>query len=178
MSPSAIHNLGLAPTVEQVDQWLRTDHGLSAQTVGKSLEGRDIVMYAYNHAQQNEYDETDDIPVILFLSLVHGNEVMGLLSLLQTANFIVTNPGPKSFRVLFVPFVNVDAYTLNLQHGQGCRRTNLRSTCNNADISRCPAITPDGVDLNRNYPIDWRWDDEDGQENAFICSHNYHGPEP
>ena len=109
------------------------------------------------------------LPVILFLSLVHGNEVMGLLSLLQTVQRI-TQPDALPqvpMRILFMPIVNIDAYTLNREEdGGGCRRTNLRSTCNSimgedddffnqrTKVS-CTILQAGGVDINRNYDSDW-----------------------
>ena len=160
---SPIHRLGTAPTVQEVDQWLRNDLGLSAATVGTSLQGRAIVMYTYEHLRpSHRRSQQDDVPMVLFLSLVHGNEPMGLFSLLETAKFLALQAGQKPFLALFVPFVNIDAYTLNLRHGQGCRRTNLRPTCNarwfdgdSERITSCPYLAQDGVDLNRNHPIDW-----------------------
>jgi hypothetical protein len=117
---------------------------------------------------------------VLFLSLEHGNEPMGLLALLWTAYFVLlpesTSPAgglrrkssatrrreasTRSLsrrpmardapRVVFFPFVNVDAYELNVQLGNGCRRSNLRHTCDNEteSVFRCPKDSLGGVDLN------------------------------
>ena len=140
----------------------------------------------------NEGDSNvDDIPTILFLSLVHGNEPLGMMALLSTIQLLTQDNDAnfrqlrddghglaKACRVLFFPIVNVDAYTLNLEYGKGCRRTNLRDVCSNetSSVKACPDISHDGVDLNRNYPIDW-----DGPFNAISsdwCMYNHKGPYP
>lgn len=81
---------------------------------------------------------------VLFQSLVHGNEPLGLLALLHTAaalsygsslhrvkTLLDTSHDVNSLELVFFPIVNVDAFQLNLdalkQKGQfGCRRTNMR----------------------------------------------------
>lgn len=131
---------------------------MRSSTIGHSVQNRDIVLYELSPAGNVEVVDSGDVPVVLFLSLVHGNEVMGLLALLRTVE-IITKPDAlpqRPVRILLVPFVNIDAYTLNREAGQGgCRRTNLRPTCDSADTedaTSCTAYIGGGVDLNRNHP--------------------------
>lgn len=83
---------------------------------------------------------------ILFQSLVHGNEPLGLLALLHTAaalsagsslhrmkKLLDTSQDVSSLELVFFPIVNVDAYQLNLdafkRNGEyGCRRTSMRAS--------------------------------------------------
>ncbi|KAL7528817.1 hypothetical protein ACHAXR_005691 [Thalassiosira sp. AJA248-18] len=197
-----------APSVDDVDTWLTNDLGMRSEKVGSSYQNRDIVMYEYDWSPEGEGNDnsysaaTDDVdvPVILFISLVHGNEGMGLLALLQTVKIITHQDAlpPEPMRILFLPFVNIDAYTLNRQV-DGCRRTNLRPTCNSydpddegggelEDITSC-IIQDGGVDLNRNHPMDWdhptglsdpeqikHW--QEFSDCSYECGTEYHGPEP
>ena len=193
--------LPVAPSIDQVDSWLKGDLGFNASIIGSSFQGRDILLYSYDWSPEDDYDASDyvhdndeGIPVILFISLVHGDEVMGLLSLLRTAQMITESsellPKERRMRLLFLPFVNIDAYTINRHDGNGggCRRTNLRPTCNDA-MSTDDSCWGGGVDLNRNHPADWEFpigmtseeerdDWREWSECYDECGTNYHGEEP
>ena len=88
---------------------------------------------------------------------------MGLLALLQTARLAMLNK-PAGYEypascLLFMPFVIIDTYTLNVESlksgGPACRRTNLRETLDCDDgFSRdnpasCEPRAVGGVDLVR-----------------------------
>jgi hypothetical protein len=187
--------LGIAPPPQTVNEFLLS-LGLSRHVVGNSVQGRELVAYSLNITDNDESSTIcqDELPTILFLSLVHGNEPMGLVALLTAAEML-TRPSSQdsssvrgtsrhrrrlSARIVFFPIVNIDAYTLNLQHGKGCRRTNLREVCpytkQQDQVSDCPSLTDDGVDLNRNYPIDWV--NDTSSNDRSICSYEYGGPSP
>ena len=86
---------------------------------------------------------------------------MGLLALLQTARLIMLNKPAdlEASCLIFMPFVNIDAYVLNVESlksgGPACRRTNLRETIDCDDgFSRdnpasCKPRAVGGVDLVR-----------------------------
>jgi hypothetical protein len=167
--PRSVEELGLAPTFETVDHWLTRDFGFYKIPAGKSFQNRDLFLYSNvkdNNQQQlranNKSQHTQT--TVLFLSLVHGNEPAGLLSLLWTAQFLYKSHNNKKVRLLFFPFVNLDAYVENTRLPNGCRRTNLRPTCasfaNETTVHACPAPSRGGVDLNRNHPSDWNQDDD------------------
>lgn len=167
--------LGVAPSVAAINEFM-LDLGLQKRVVGQSLQGRDLLLY--EHVSENDNGAP---PTILFLSLVHGNEPMGLLSLLYTAKTLVSGSirRRQASRILFFPIVNVDAYILNLETDRsGCRRTNLRSTCDRPveRNTQCPRLANDGVDLNRNFASDWNRTDV-GRVTSN-CSYNYGGPHP
>lgn len=172
--------LPTSPSVEAVDVWLK-GLGLKSETVGSSYQNRDITMYEYGWSPDDVADNIGHLPTVLIISLVHGNEVMGLLALLQTIHNVVTlqqsNLLPqKPARILFIPFVNVDAYTLNIQNGQGYRRTNLRPTCQVADPDDVTNLYMGGVDLNRNHPTSWEQGLDEFSDCSDECGRNYHGP--
>lgn len=71
----------------------------------------------------------------------------------------------------FIPVANPDGYDFTFEEGQRLWRKNLHD--NNGDGQ----ITPgDGVDLNRNYPTRWGYDDEGSSPNP--ASETYRGASP
>lgn len=117
------------------------------------------------------------------MSLSYGNELVGLLLLLSTAQMLPAssssnssssshlrgdrgrnpnqNPGTRTTtRIVFLPIVNVDTYTLNIQSGYyGNCRTNPRAlNCTesyeeeNEEGDTTTTTITTGVDLNRNFP--------------------------
>ena len=191
----SVESLGTStPSVQQVDAWMR-QRGLTPHVIGQSLLGQNLVVYElilpgagaatsnnHNHPQATkESSSTEEtIPTILFLSLLHGNEPMGLLALLWTVQLLqetqdqqhATTSLPTTTtttRILFFPMVNVDAYQYNLQNHNECRRTNMRKVCQRTN-NQC--LEQDGVDLNRNFAFDF------APRNSNKCSQGYPGREP
>jgi len=184
----SFNELGTAPSTEVVHEWMVQAMGLIPTVVGKSFQGRDLVLYEQERLSSSI--EQEEGPTILFLSLVHGNEPAGLLTLLSAVEKLRQKRlrGPREARLWFFPIVNIDAYTLNRDFPYGCRRTNMRTTCHYFRyqdpveiITACPRMVPDGVDLNRNFPIDWNGTysgDAFRQSQEATCSHSYHGASP
>ncbi|WP_432498795.1 M14 family zinc carboxypeptidase [Kineococcus gypseus] len=71
----------------------------------------------------------------------------------------------------FVPVANPDGYDFTFQEGQRLWRKNLRD--NDGDGEIAPG---DGVDLNRNFPTRWGYDDEGSSPDPG--SETYRGPSP
>ncbi|HEX6022857.1 MAG TPA: M14 family zinc carboxypeptidase [Solirubrobacter sp.] len=69
----------------------------------------------------------------------------------------------------FVPVINVDGYDFTFTEGNRLWRKNLRDNDGNGQIT-----AQDGVDLNRNFPYKWGYDNE-GSSNIFT-SETYRGP--
>lgn len=170
----SLRPLGRNPTVDSIDRWF-LESNFERSVIGTSVQGRDLVCYVM---ERNSTRGTDDDPVVasnpstvLFFSLSHGNEPMGLHSLLSTAQKILSSKsyasgykGLPPARLVFIPIVNVDGYSLNLQRhitGETYHRANLRGgeNCTHPEIGG-------GVDLNRNYPS--KLDGSVG--NAFITA--------
>jgi Zinc carboxypeptidase len=135
---------GAIPALVDVNEWL-IQLGWNRTVVGTSVQGRDLVAYemclslpptASAAASRNAGVN------MMYLSLTHGNEPMGLVSLLATAHELSqrqhrhdhTNATAK---VVIFPFVNIDAYVENF-HNDTEHRVNWN-----------------GVDLNRNYANSW-----------------------
>jgi hypothetical protein len=83
--PTSIQNLGVKPSPREVDEWL-LELGLSRSVIGKTVQGRDLVLM-----YELKSSDVVDKPTVLFLSLSHGNEPMGLLSLLMTVEMMATS---------------------------------------------------------------------------------------
>lgn len=210
--PRNVDKLGISAPVDDVLEWFRSA-GFTEEIVGKSIQQRDLILFHRtiqpnrrstrpkknnDDPQSNSNKEIIKRKTILFMSLVHGNEPLGLINLLHTAEalfvpqyknlFSLALKEDEELLLLFFPIVNVDAYVLNLNFsqsnekiGDGCRRTNLNHTCSrlmdtiNATTA-CPNLTNDGVDLNRNFPFDWV-DDVSVRGNK-ICSYSFAGYQP
>lgn len=185
--PTSLHKLGTAPSVDAVNVWL-LELGWSRSVVGTSVQGRELVVYEWGETAGQSVASNVSV---LVLSLTHGNEPMGLLSLLSAAEQLSNHErslsssslrsqqrqSPLPPRVLVFPIVNIDAYTLNLQHGKGCRRTNLSELNCTIDglpvatVNDCPIIVQAGVDLNRNFPSPY-------SSQSAPCQHSYGGKHP
>eukprot|EP00977_Amphora_coffeiformis_P007062 scaffold1533_cov157-Amphora_coffeaeformis.AAC.3 len=199
-----IQRIGATPSIENVDLYMK-DLGLRATVVGQSVQGRDLIVYdnypdpldRRRRKKNATHSAGEDIPTVLFLSMVHGNEPMGLISLLSAAHILAEGSSrlrggnAPAVRLLFFPLVNVDGYVQNLQCSQGWHRGNMRDTacphpvsfggCANGkkqDDSENSMVV--GVDLNRNFPMDWNGTYNVASENSPTdnCASNYRGPEP
>lgn len=179
-----------SPSVNATDEWLLA-LGCQKSIVGKTIEGRAINLYWMDYPTP----ASSPTKSVLFLSLVHGNEPMGLVSLLMGAKELASSRVESlgkvaaSMRIYFLPIVNVDAYELNLNFGRGedrgCVRPNLRLTCESglSVLNTTAAVVESckegfkgygGVDLNRNFPTDFEW----GAVSSRKCSFNNPGPHP
>lgn len=106
---------------------------VSMETIGLSHEGRDIVAVKISDTPQ----ERDKDPAVLFTSLIHGLEVIGLEVLLRLMNKLTADYGKdeyvtnlvKNREIWFIPVINPDGF---VRH----HRKNSR-----------------GVDLNRNFSV-------------------------
>ncbi len=71
----------------------------------------------------------------------------------------------------FIPVANPDGYDFTFEDGRRLWRKNLRDNDGDGVIT-----TGDGVDLNRNYPTRWGYDNEGSSPNP--ASDTYRGPSP
>ena len=163
---ASAETLGFTPSPEEINKWFVQVHGLYPQILGKSIEGRELVAYSL----QNSTSSFNNGPTFLFISLVHGNEPFGLVTLLHTAEALLERYNKKQqhqgqqqlLNLIFFPVVNIDTYVANRYYGNGCRRTNMRKTCDEMKKTTstttypCPLPTLDGIDLNRNFDYSGR----------------------
>lgn len=125
-------------------------------SLGLSIEGRDI--WCLKISDNVSTDENNE-PEVLYLGLQHAREAITGTSLIFFAQYLVqsydTNQAVKDLvnnrEIYIVPCVNPDGYFYNEDNnpsGGGMQRKNRRNV--GSDISG-----QKGVDLNRNYGVDW-----------------------
>ncbi|MBI1193742.1 MAG: hypothetical protein GC205_11300 [Bacteroidetes bacterium] len=113
-------------------------------------------------------------PNVLYTSLIHAREPAGMMSVLFYMNWLLENYGSddratyviNNAQLYFVPVVNPDGYEINRisnPGGGGLWRKNAR---NNGGST--------GVDLNRNWPYEWGYDD--AGSSPVAASDVYRGP--
>lgn len=196
-----VEELGTAPSLKDVDDWMVESQGLIRHVVGKSFLGKDLLVYEQRLSRTPQNRDPirggataiNNPASVLFLSLVHGNEPAGLLTLLSTVSKLSSSSASNnnndtfnatsttSTTVLYFPVVNADAYEVNLQvPGGGCRRTNLNiyphcALPTNSVALPCPDLSFNGVDINRNFPVGWN---SDGVSSSQQCTYNHGGQTP
>ena len=169
------HSMGGFRTLAEIEQTLENlsrnfPHIVHMFSIGKSYEGRDI--WAIRISDNPSLYESQE-PTVWFDALHHAREAMSGESLLLFAewlvNYYAVDPTVTrlihSRNILLIPCVNPDGYDYNHQQnpeGGGLWRKNRRK---HEDGSY-------GVDLNRNYGWEWRYDQEDSSQN------NYQGTQP
>jgi len=169
------------PSRNTTDDWLLA-LGMQKSLVGNTLEGREINIYWIDYPVPASSEAANSS--VLFMSMVHANEFLGLPSLLMGAKEIVENAAKEpetsaSVRIHFIPIVNGDAYHMNKALGGGCWRANLRPTCPTFwdpwSVNICDGTHnrgKGGVDINRNFPTMWEANE------ANRCGEMYPGPHP
>jgi hypothetical protein len=140
-------------------------------SIGNSLEGR--AMWVIKISDNPDVDE--DEPEVFYNSLIHCREPEGMEALFYFVHYLTDNYGTNadvtnlvnSREIYFLPCVNPDGYEYNRStnpSGGGQWRKNRR---NNGDGSY-------GVDLNRNFGVDWGIDNS-GSSNV-PSDETYRGP--
>jgi carboxypeptidase T len=122
-------------------------------SLGKSIENRDI--WCIKISDNASVDETDE-PEVLYTALQHAREAISGSSMLFFMQYLAENYADDlkiknlvdNRQLYIVPCVNPDGWEYNRltnPNGGGGQRKNRRNT----------GAEPRGVDLNRNYGIDW-----------------------
>jgi len=174
------------PSRNTTDAWMLA-LGMEKSLVGNTLHGREINLYSIDYPVSASSEAANRN--ILFTSMIHGNEFLGLPSLLMGAKEIVENAAKEtdksaSVRVNFLPIVNGDAYHMNKALGGGCWRANLRPTCptfwDPESVNICDGTHnrgKGGVDLNRNFPTMWEASEDKRCEAMYPGPHPFSEPE-
>lgn len=132
-------------------------------SVGTTVQGRPINMIRMTSDAGPAYK-----PAILFTALVHAREPIGTSVQIDFATWLATNYNSDTMatwildntEVYFIPVVNIDSYILNCNPMGGNIRKNQ--------------APPDGVDLNRNFPYQWGYDDQGSSPDPY--DDTYRGP--
>ncbi len=143
-------------------------------TIGRTVQGKDIIAMKVTRDARTLPDGRR--PAVLYSSAQHAREWITpemnrrlLRYLLEGYASTATRRVVDTRELWFVPVANPDGYDYTFTEGNRLWRKNLRD--NNAD----GVITGfDGVDLNRNFPTRWGYDNE-GSSPA-PSSDTYRGP--
>lgn len=163
---------------EDLEQIARDHPGITELVkVGKSVRGKDIVALRVTRRARDIPDGRR--PASLFLAGQHAREWIAPETVRRLAHLVVdgdrTDPTITKLidttEVWFLPVVNPDGYDFSFTPGNRNWRKNLRD--NDGD-GRITAV--DGVDLNRNLPTRWFYDDEGSSSDPV--SEIYRGPSP
>ncbi|MGH9135338.1 MAG: M14 family zinc carboxypeptidase [Ilumatobacteraceae bacterium] len=146
-------------------------------TIGQTVQGQDIVALKVTHRANQIKDGRR--PATLFSAAQHAREWITPEMVRRLAHHVVDGYGNdqeitklvRRTEMWFVPVANPDGYDWTFEPDQRLWRKNLAD--NNGD----GMITPgDGVDLNRNYPTKWGYDNEGSSPEP--ASETYRGIAP
>ena len=146
-------------------------------TIGQSTNGQDIVAVKVTKRAQRVPDGTR--PAVVYLSAQHAREwitpEMTTRLLAHVLEGYGTDPQITQLvdtrELWFVPVANPDGYDWTFEPGQRLWRKNLRDNNGDGVIT-----TADGVDLNRNFPYKWGYDNEGSSPSP--SNNTYRGPAP
>lgn len=147
------------------------------RVIGQSTQGQDIGAVRVTKAAGSQSDGAR--PTTIYVGAQHAREWITPEMVRRLLDHIVTSYGEDAritdlvdtTELWFVPVANPDGYDFTFEPGRRLWRKNLRD--NNGD----GVITPgDGVDLNRNFPTRWGYDNEGSSPSPG--SETYRGPSP
>jgi predicted deacylase len=146
-------------------------------TIGSTVQGQDIVALKVSRHASRIRDGRR--PATLYVGGQHGREWISPEVMRRLAHHVVdgyrTDPMitelVDSTELWFVPVANPDGYDFTFTPGNRLWRKNLRDNDGDGRIT-----ANDGVDLNRNFPTKWGYDDEGSSPEGG--SDNYRGSGP
>ena len=167
---------GLQEEFTQVAGAEPEDHE-ARQLSARPFNGQDIVALKVSKNARTTRDGSR--PAVLYLGAQHAREWITPEMVRRLMHHFVDNyASNQEIRRLvddnelwFVPVANPDGYDWTFEDGQRLWRKNLRD--NNGDGA---VNAGDGVDLNRNFPTKWGYDNEGSSPDPG--SETYRGPSP
>ena len=148
------------------------------ETIGRTYLGRDIVALKVTKNAKTTADNSR--PAVLYNALQHAREWLAGETCRRTLLYFTDNYGkdPDVTRLVdsrelwFSCVSNPDGYEYTFTPGNRLWRKNMAD--NDGDGIR--GETGDGVDPNRNFPVNWGLDNEGSS--PVTASETYRGPEP
>lgn len=148
------------------------------EVLGTTYLGREIVALKVTRNAKNRRDNTR--PAVLYNALQHAREWLAGETCRRTLLYFTDNyaKDPQVTRLLdtrelwFVCVNNPDGYEYTFTPGNRLWRKNMRDNDNDGIRGE----NGDGVDPNRNFPVDWGLDNEGSS--PVPASETYRGPEP
>ncbi len=126
-------------------------------------------------------------PVILFSSLIHAEEVLGIPIALKTIDEILTHHTSTPYsswlqqlQIYLIPTLNPEGYQVVRDGIDTSFRKNKRDNNENGifDFSAVVGHDVDGVDPNRNFPLNWVHGDTLYSTSGLEVYDYYRGPAP
>ncbi|HEU4865665.1 MAG TPA: M14 family metallopeptidase, partial [Actinomycetota bacterium] len=145
--------------------------------IGDTVEGRDIL--AIRMTQGARGRPLGSRPAVLYQGTTHAREWISTEVTMRLLEWFLAErraENPDVVEILetselwFVPVVNPDGYEFTFTDERLWRK-NLQDNDDNGIIN-----SADGVDLNRNYPNHWRW--EDDRSSSVPSNETYRGDAP
>ena len=146
-------------------------------TIGQTVQGTDIVALKVSLGASRIPD--GDRPATLYLGAQHAREWITPEMVRRLAHHVVegysTDPALTDLvdttELWFVPVANPDGYDYTFTPGNRLWRKNLRDDDGDGRIT-----ANDGVDLNRNFPTKWGYDDEGSSPEGGSDTYRGSGP--
>jgi hypothetical protein len=146
------------------------------KVIGKTLQGREIIALKVTKDAKTVADGTR--PDVLYMGTIHAREWIAAEVVRRELNYFVSNYGKNAEvtnlvntrELWFLVVANPDGYQYTFDTERLWRK-NLRD--NNADGQ---IAVGDGVDLNRNYDINWGYDEEGSS--SQVSSDTFRGTAP
>jgi hypothetical protein len=145
--------------------------------IGESVQGKDIL--ALKVTKDAEGVEDGRRPAVLYTSTQHAREWITTEMTTRLIHHYLDNYATDaeigqivdSTELWFVPVANPDGYDFTFTPGNRLWRKNLRDNDGDGETTGL-----DGVDLNRNFPHRWGYDNEGSSPS--VGSEVYRGPDP
>jgi Zinc carboxypeptidase len=154
----------------------RNSHLVKLEVIGHTLQGREIVALKVTRKANKVADGTR--PAVLYMSTIHAREWISTEVNRRLLHYFVDNYGKNAdvtnlvdtSELWFLVVANPDGYQYTFDHTRLWRK-NLHDNDGDGQITG-----NDGVDLNRNYDVDWGYDNE-GSSTQFAAD-DYRGTGP
>ena len=145
-------------------------------TVGTTVQGKPLVAVKVTRNARHLKDGTR--PAVLYMGAQHAREWITPEMVRRLMHHVIDNYGKNAditkllntTELWFLPVANPDGYDYTFT-GDRLWRKNLRD--NNGDGAIAPG---DGVDLNRNFPFKWGYDNEGSSPDPFSDTYRGTGP--
>jgi len=154
----------------------RNSQIVKLEVIGHTLQGREIVALKVTRNAKTLTDGTR--PAVLYMSTIHAREWISTEVNRRLLHYFVDNYGKNAdvtnlvntSELWFLMVANPDGYQYTFDHERLWRK-NLHDNDGDGQITG-----NDGVDLNRNYNVDWGYDNE-GSSTQFSAD-DYRGTGP
>jgi len=109
-----------------------------------------------------------DKPNILVIGQIHSEEPIGLEISLKWSEYLLENKKNKLldyYNFFIIPTLNPEGFSIVSQGLSNYHRKNKKDTNQNGVFD----IILDGVDLNRNFPVNWNVEENNNPENRYYA---------